>query len=179
MLAIQVSTDPVNRLNPRYKFGIWLGMRNNSAECCIGAADGVFRAREIGRLEPQSRWDKEVVNNVIGVRWRRIHGRWTVHRPQIREDPVPPPPLPFEGARVQMKRITKQDIEEFGVTVECQVCNAIKDNKRAQAYSDRCRERIERCLRVTPQGAERLDRRNEIINEALAEEVRRAEQRKR
>ena len=32
-------------------FGIWLGMRNNRAECFIGTADGVFRAREVRRLE--------------------------------------------------------------------------------------------------------------------------------
>ena len=51
-------------------------------------------------------------------------------------------------------------------------------HKRAQAHSDRCRKRIEECLRNTPHGAERLDRRDEVINEALAEEVRRGEQRK-
>ena len=60
---------------------------------------------------------------------------------------------------------------------------------RAQAHSDRCRTRIEECLRTTPHGAERLDRRNEVINEALAgrnevidealaEEATREEQRK-
>ena len=35
-----------------------------------------------------------------------------------------------------------------------------------------------RCLRTAPHGVERLDRRNEVLNEALAEEVRRGEQRK-
>ena len=59
VLAKQVSTDPVNRMNPRYKFGIWIGMRNNRAECFIGNAEGVFRAFEIGRLEPQSRWTRK------------------------------------------------------------------------------------------------------------------------
>ena len=89
-------------------------------------------------------------------------GRWTVDRPEVRVDPIPIPPLPFEGARVQRERITKQDIDEFGATIGCPGCNAIKDNKRAQAHSDRCRKRIEECL----------------SNEALAEEVRRREQRK-
>ena len=32
-------------------------------------------------------------------------------------------------------RITKQGIEEFGATVGCPGCYAIKDNKRAQAHS--------------------------------------------
>ena len=104
-------------------------------------------------------------------------GKWTVDRPEVRVDPIPIPPLPFEGARIQRERITKRD-SEFGATSGCPGCNAIKDNKRAQAHSDRCRMRIEEGLRTTPHGAERLDRRNEVINEALAEEVRRGEQRK-
>ena len=55
VLAKHVSTDPMNRMSPRYTFGIWLRMRSNSAECFIGNADGVFRARDIKRLEHQSR----------------------------------------------------------------------------------------------------------------------------
>ena len=97
-------------------------------------------------------------------------GQWTVDRPEVRVDPIPIPPLPFEGARIQRKRITKQDIDEYGATIGCPGCNAIKDNRRAQAHPDRCRTRIEECLRTTPHVAERLDRRNEVINEALAEE---------
>ena len=106
-------------------------------------------------------------------------GMWTVDRPEAQVDPMPIPPLPFEGARVQRERITKQDINEFGGTIGCPGCNAIRDNKRAQAHSDRCRRRIEERLRTTLYGAERLDRRNEVINEALAEEVRREEQKRR
>ena len=29
VLAKQITTDPMNRTNPRYQYGIWLGMRNN------------------------------------------------------------------------------------------------------------------------------------------------------
>ena len=176
VLARQISTDPMKRVNCRYQYGVWLGMRNNSAECFIGNAGGVFRAREMGRLETQDRWDTEAINSVIGASWRRTDGRWTVDRPEARVHSITIPPLPFEGARIQRERITKQDINEFGATIGCPGCNAIRDNKRAQSYSDRCRKPVEECLRTTPHGAERLDRRNEVIDEALAEEVRREEQ---
>ena len=125
------------------------------------------------------RWDTEAVNSVIGVPWRMTDGRWTVDRPEVRVYPIPIPPLPFEGARIQRERVTKQDIDEFGATIGCPGSNAIRDNKRAQAHSDRCRKRIEERLRTTPHGTKRLDRRNEVINEAVAEEVRREEQRRR
>ena len=94
-------------------------------------------------------------------------------KPEVRVDPIPIPPLPFEETRIQRERITKQDINEFGATIGCPGCNAIRDNTMAQAHSDLCRRRIEECLRATPHGAERLDRRNEVVNEALAEEVQR------
>ena len=98
VLAKQISTRPTNRMNSRYKFGIWLGIRSNSAECFTGNADGVLEARKIRRLTPQSRWDKKAIKNVIGVLWRMPDGRWTVDRPEIRVDPIPILPLSFEGA---------------------------------------------------------------------------------
>ena len=79
----------------------------------VGDADGAFRAREIRRLEPQ-----------MGQRGRQernwstlVKDRRQMDRPEIRVDPIPIPPLSFEGARMQRRRITKQNIEEFGATV--------------------------------------------------------------
>ena len=115
----------------------------------------------------------ETIYCVIGVPWQLIHGRWTVNRPGFLVDAIPIPPLPFAGARTERERITKQDNDEFGATVWCPGCKGIKDGKRAQAHSDCCRVRIEECLWRTPQGTERLDRRSQVINEALAEELQR------
>ena len=66
VLAKQLTTDPMNRMNPRLLFGIWLGMR---------------------------------------------------------VDPIPIPPLPLVGARIQRERITKKDIDELGATIGCPGCN--------------------------------------------------------
>ena len=57
--------------------------------------------------------------------------------------------------------------------LDAQVGTQTKTTKRAHAHSDRGRERIEECLRTATQGAERLDRRSEVINEALADEIQR------
>ena len=76
-------------------------VRNNSAECFMGTADGRSRAREVRRLEPQSRWSKDAVNNVIGVWWRVTDCRWIVERPETQVDLMPPPPVPFVGPRVE------------------------------------------------------------------------------
>ena len=97
VLTRRVTTEPRNRMNPRYEYGVWLGMRNNSAGCFIGNADGVFRAREIRRLEPQDRWDTEAINNVIGVLWRMTDGRWTVDRPESQGGPHSNPSVAVRG----------------------------------------------------------------------------------
>ena len=168
VLARPISSKPLNRMNPRYKFGVWLGVRNNSAECFVRTAEGVFRAREVRRMEHQDRWDKEAINNVIGVPWRNAHGNRIVDRPATQTDPLPPPPVPYEEVRVQMERITRTEIETFGTTAGCPGCNAIRSGKSAQAHSDLCRARIEECLKITLEGASRPDRRSEVLNEALA-----------
>ena len=67
----------MDRMNPRHKFGVWLGVRNNSAECFVETAEGVFRAREVRRKKQQDGWDKGAINNVIGVPWRIVDGKWT------------------------------------------------------------------------------------------------------
>ena len=126
-------------------------MRNNSAECFVGRAEGVFRAREVRRIEQQDRWDKGAINNVIKVSRRMVDGKSTVDRPVTPVDPLPPPPVPFEGARVQRERITRTDIEAFGTTAGCPG-NVSK---------------------TTTEGAVHPDRRSEVLNEALAKEVER------
>ena len=48
VLARPISSEPLNRKNLGYKFGVWLGVRNYSAECFVETAEGPFSAREIG-----------------------------------------------------------------------------------------------------------------------------------
>ena len=104
---------------------------------------------------------------MIGVPWRIADGKWTVDRLARQIDPLPPTPVPFEGARLQRENITRAD------TAGCPSCNAIRSGQRAQVHSDPCRARIEDCLKTTPEGAERPDRRSEVLNETLAEEFER------
>ena len=74
------SSELLNRMFPRYKFGVWLGVRNNSAKCIVGTAEGVFRAREIMRIEHQKQvgqisnqlCDRSLVEN---CRWQMDCGQ--------------------------------------------------------------------------------------------------------
>ena len=85
----QISSELLNRMNPRDKFGVWLGV-----SASWRTSEGVIRAREFRRIKHQDRWDTEAINNVIGVPWRLVDDKWTVDRPMVQIDPVPPPPVP-------------------------------------------------------------------------------------
>ena len=67
VLARPIFSELLSGMNPRCKFGVWLGVVNNSAKCFVETAEGGFRVREVSRIEHQDRWDKEAINNVIGV----------------------------------------------------------------------------------------------------------------
>ena len=88
VMARPIASEPLNKMNPRYKFGVWLGVRNNNAECFVGAAGGVFRAREVRRIEHRDMCDKEAINNVIGVPWTTADVKWTLDRPSTQIEPV-------------------------------------------------------------------------------------------
>ena len=55
-----------------------------------------------------------MISTVIGMPWRPGDERGTVNRREVR-DPVPRAPIPCEGARGQMERLTHQDNEARGV----------------------------------------------------------------
>ena len=85
-------------------------------------------------------------------------------------DPLPPPQVPFEGARVQRENHHRADIEAFGTTAGC--LGFLRSDLESELKPP-CRVRIEERLRMTPEGAERLDRRSEVLRKALAKEVER------
>ena len=121
-------------------------MRHNSAECFIGTADGVFRARKVRRLEPQMRWDKEAVNNVIGVPWR-MNDRQQMDSGQTRNSRRP---RSFSSCAIRCCTESEgknNQSRHSAIRSHCRMPRlqyAIKDNTRAQAHSDLCRERSTR-----------------------------------
>ena len=82
----------------------------------------------------------------------------------------------FEWTLSQSLRCHLRDHESRGKESPSKTLTNLEP-RLGQAHSDRCRKRIGERLRTTPLGGEKLDRRNELINEALAEEVQRGEQR--
>ena len=102
---------------------------------------------------------REAIKSVMGV-------LLTANRPEIRKDSFRIPSLPFEGARIERERITKQGDRRFRCRHKAQA-----DSDRVQSASFRMSQK-----KTDSRGAERLDRSSEVVNEALAAPIQRSEQ---
>ena len=154
-MAKQISTDPKNRMNPGYKFGIWLGMRNNS------------EAGEIGRLEPQRRWHKEAVQE---RNWSTFeNNRRKVDSEQTR-NPSGPDPNPATSHCKEHESVGKESPSKTSTNSEplLDAMVAMQSKTTKGRTPIQIVAECKKCLRITPHGTERLDRRGEVIYETLA-----------
>ena len=59
----------------RFPSGIFLGMQMLSNETIVGTENGVFKARTVRRVKPDSRWGIEFVNKMVGSVYEPVPGR--------------------------------------------------------------------------------------------------------
>ena len=106
-------------------------------------------------------------------------GEWTVDRAEVRVDPVPNPSVAIlREHKSTGKESPSQTLTNSEPRLDAQVAMQSRTTKGHKPLTSAERESMNECLKTTPHGAERLDRRDEVINETLAEEVQRGEQRK-
>ena len=67
-MYLKPNSKGVDKLNPRWEQGVWLGVRDESGEIIIGTPEGVVKARDFKRLPAESdRWSAQSVQSVVGT----------------------------------------------------------------------------------------------------------------
>ena len=164
------SGSRLNKLEPKFKYGILLGVSPATSESLVGTADGVYRARVVRRLEEAARWDVEFMQKIRGTPWDPSMGEKV--DVAIEENPAAPqeiPEVPPVEVQVRRMKVTKEDIRRFGYTPGCPGCTAIAGRKSAQGHNDLCRSRIEGKLEQEEEGRARVEKRRLIIDEAVVD----------
>ena len=65
-----------------WNFGAYVGMRRKTNEHLVAGEDGVVvRARALRRVRPSERWNKDLLDRILGTPWAPVDG--------AREQPVP------------------------------------------------------------------------------------------
>ena len=85
----------VNKLQPVWSSGIWLGKDTESDETLVGTTNGVLRVRSIRRLLPSEQFNLELLTSVVGLPWAPQGSSTSV--PLLR-DFLFPPGLPLAPA---------------------------------------------------------------------------------
>ena len=68
-MPVKKNNARLNKMEAKFKYGIWLGVSHGSFESLIGTPDGVFRSRVVRRLAPDGRWDADLIMKIKGMPW--------------------------------------------------------------------------------------------------------------
>ena len=143
------------KLDPRWRYGIWLGRALHADESFVATSDGkVTRARAIVRLVEGARW---VTAKILGVQGKP-GDKFSDGLEKIEEDIQPhlgldDQPEENMGEDVNSKApmrmiITLRDLEKYGFTKNCPRCNMHQLGKVSGVnHSEECRLRIYQSMR--------------------------------
>ena len=157
------SSGRLNKLEPRFETGVFVGIRDRSDEILVMTSTGVYKARTFKRKPEEERWDAGFLSTCVGLPWKPVpsSGEVTVLPAKVLVVPAVTTPIPEvrpDDREVGRRRlyIKKADLEEHGYTDGCPGCIAAQFGLTAQGHTESCRARIEEALKATEEGARRL-----------------------
>ena len=164
------TTGKMNKLAPKFKYGVYGGVNPRSSEALVSNEHGTFRARTIRRLADGSKWDADMIKHMKGAPWdlttiERVSVSMSDRVDMPMEVPMPPEP----EVKVRRLYVKRTDIAKFGYTTGCLGCSAMMRKAAPVAHGDECRKRVADCLSQSPEGADRVEKRRQAVDEAVAE----------
>ena len=70
-------TVSIEKAEPRWEDGLWLGIIPETHEHIIGTCRGVVKCRAIAAMEESKKFDRKMVEDMQGLPWQPIPGRKT------------------------------------------------------------------------------------------------------
>ncbi len=61
----------MEKINPRWEYGIFVGVRRRSGEICVSIKEKVCAVRSVTRIPAENRWSRDSVDWVTRVPWNR------------------------------------------------------------------------------------------------------------
>ena len=147
--------DIVDKSVPRWSYGIFVGVTDDSNEMQIAVGGDVKLVRDVRRLvKVGDRWDIEYFNaNVTKNTWE--HGGPEEHFvedelmtaiPEI-DDPITPSAGFVPEHQIKRMYLKASDARMRGLwPLRCPGCRSIRDNSRRQGHTEECRASIEKLL---------------------------------
>ena len=173
---------PLGKLTSMWENGVFWGVKGTTGEIIVGDERGVWATRTVRRKPEEERWQRENLERIVGVPWRKSEeeeGDGEGMRTDVRVmDKDYRERLEGEERAMPVPRrvyISKADLDRWGYTVGCPGCVSIIRRTARQGHTEACRKRMESELGETEKarGAERRQR--EFLDEAMRRDAKRKE----
>jgi len=160
----------VRKIEPRFEKGIYLGIQEGTAMRWIGTEEGVVRTWTIKRLADDEKWDKALLDKMVGLPWQlrpTSSKALEDERPEIAIE-LAEPEAPEEEKPVEKKKrgyvprgiYVRKDVElkQFGFTEGCDGCDRARHGLSHRAHTKACKERIMGEMRKTEAGRKKVEK---------------------
>ena len=185
----------LEKLNPRWEFGVFVGVKTDSGELWVATPAGLQAVRSVRRLPLEERWSAANKDYVKHVPWNRS-GEDPNADGEMPEEVVVPAAAAEAGGEgggsgrvvvvVHTREpapkefyIKKRDVEAHGITKGCAGCRTMFQGGTRQNHSAECRERFRGLLKDENRVQRMEVKRKEFEDRAAEEELRRQERKKR
>jgi hypothetical protein len=142
----------LQKINPRWEHGIFVGVRRRSNELLVSRLDGIKAVRSIRRIPFEKRWGEDCLNWVQWAPWHRYKG-------DEEEDGEVPEGVPADEVKEDGGRerkvyvdvrspvpkdfyLTKEAAKNFGYTRGCGGCQSWFKGLSRAVHTEACRERF-------------------------------------
>ena len=116
------------------------------------------------------RWDADFIMKIKGTPWDPEVGEAVYTEVDGNPDFNGEAPQPLDiNVKARRMKITKTDIYKYSFTPGCPGCRALEAKKPSQNHNDICRARIEARLSEEEEGRTRVEKRKNVISEAMVD----------
>jgi len=161
LLWMKRTKEKMEKINPRWEYGIFIGVRRRSGEVFVATKEGeIKRVRSVRRIPEEQRWGLDCVNWVKGVPWNFGKGDENADGDIPEEKLVVAarggagagggsPEVVVVNTRERDPRqfyISKRDAEKHGYTRGCGGCSSWFRGLGRQPHTEECRERFRKLM---------------------------------
>ena len=157
--------DTEGNMGPRLFPGVLVGYHRASNSYRVATGNGfIVKSRALQSRPLEERWDADALKTVVSTPWnlREVKGAQPAEvGPRVEPHAAP---APDEPPRPRRLKLTKQILEKYGYTENCEQCihtRAFGETKGGVPHTEACRQRINEAMKESLEGQAKLKQQEE------------------
>jgi len=152
--------DKLEKINARWEYGIFVGIRQRSGELWVGTPSGIIKTRAVKRIPVEKRWDDDCLEWIKGAPWIKYKGAEDADGdmpegvPESEKERTESTNKNNQPIIIETRQraprdfyIKKEDAEKHGYTRGCGGCSSWFRGLGRQPHTEKCRDRFRDLLK--------------------------------